>query len=261
MILGGFSDSSEIVLESKENLDISTYDPDKRIEVSDAGDMDGIKGNIDTSQDLYNPDKRIDINNDGKPDSIQDAVYNPDKRIEYNNIIMESKPLSAEIKQQLFERGMSVSNIEKCVINPNGVIRLKTMNETLSGKEHLETHVKYEQKIIDINGTKVEGVFPKFKSEFETLLPNELNKSTDKEQFCYCNKQLYDAINNDPKLKGKFSSDQIEQIKDGIKDGTAPDGYVWNHNETLGRMELVDFETHNKSAHTGGKSIWGGGNR
>ncbi|WP_240689499.1 HNH endonuclease [Ammoniphilus sp. YIM 78166] len=41
--------------------------------------------------------------------------------------------------------------------------------------------------------------------------------------------------------------------------GETPDGYVWHHSEVPGKMELVDEETHAQSAHTDGRSLWGGG--
>ena len=105
----------------------------------------------------------------------------------------------------------------------------------------------------------IEGVFPKFKSEFDAQLPENLLLDTDKHQFSECNRQLASAIENDPELRAKFTEEQIEQIYDGIDDGSAPDGYVWNHNEEVGLMQLVDAETHARTGHTGGKCIWGGG--
>ena len=113
-----------------------------------------------------------------------------------------------------------------------------------------------QEKVVETDtGEKVKGVFPVFDSTFEVHLPDELLKAKDKEQFAECNKQLSKAIENDPELKEKFSTEQIEQIKNG----DTPDGYVWHHNEEKGKMELVDFKTHSDTRHTGGKSIWGGG--
>ena len=57
-------------------------------------------------------------------------------------------------------------------------------------------------------------------------------------------------------MKKQFSNRQLEKIANGDK----PDNCVWHHNEELGVMELVDFTQHDKAKHTGGKSIWGGGN-
>lgn len=41
--------------------------------------------------------------------------------------------------------------------------------------------------------------------------------------------------------------------------GDTPDGYTWHHDAEAGKMQLVDTETHQKTGHTGGRSIWGGG--
>ena len=56
------------------------------------------------------------------------------------------------------------------------------------------------------------------------------------------------------------------EFKDGwefpggkIEDGETPDGYTWHHDAEAGKMQLVDFETHQKTGHTGGRYIWGGG--
>ncbi len=48
---------------------------------------------------------------------------------------------------------------------------------------------------------------------------------------------------------------QLEQIENG----DTPDGYTWHHDAEAGKMQLVDTETHQKTGHTGGRSIWGGG--
>lgn len=133
---------------------------------------------------------------------------------------------------------------------------IKTIRDDLAGKTNEETGIPYVEKVVETDtGEKVKGVFPVFDSKFEAHLPDELLKATDKAQFAECNKQLSKAIENDPKLKEKFSAEQIEQIKNG----DTPDGYTWHHNEEKGKMELVDSKIHNDTRHTGGKSIWGGG--
>ena len=45
-----------------------------------------------------------------------------------------------------------------------------------------------------------------------------------------------------------------------MSDGTAPDGYVWHHNEECGKIQLVEYDLHAHTGHTGGRSVWGGGN-
>ena len=138
---------------------------------------------------------------------------------------------------------------------------LITRNESLDGDLHPITGVPFEKMQIDIgNGEVVEGVFPEFDSVFDTNIPEELYHETDYKQFKECNEQLFDAIESNSDLKSKFTTEQLEQIKEGISDGTAPDGYVWHHSQEPGKIQLVDFDTHAQTGHTGGRTVWGGGN-
>ena len=160
------------------------------------------------------------------------------------------------VRDPLHEEDMAVGDV-----SAKGITEyMHTRNETLENDRHPITGVRFVRKVVERpDGSKVEGVFPEFKSEFTAQLPEGLYAETDKKQFCECNKQLLEAIEIDPKLRGKFSYEQKEQIKDGVEDGTAPDGYVWHHNEETGKMELVDADIHAKTGHTGGRAIWGGG--
>ena len=135
-----------------------------------------------------------------------------------------------------------------------------TRNMGLENDRHPITGVPFEQKTIELpSKEKIEGIFPVFDSLFSAELSEDLFLESDKTQFCECNKQLLEAIENDPGLKEKFSEEQIDQIRDGVSDGTAPDGFVWHHDAEVGIMQLVDFDTHTKTGHTGGRSLWGGG--
>lgn len=172
------------------------------------------------------------------------------------------RPLTEEEKEELRKNTNwpdRAEGIEGCMINDEGVIKYPCRNEELAGKEHPVTGVKYEKRIVEIDGYKVEVVMPEFDSEFDAQLPEELCLAKDKEQFKESNKQLYEAIQKDPELAKKFTPEQIEQIKDGIKTGSAPDGYTWHHDAERGKMQLVDSDTHGDSRHTGGKTLWGGG--
>ena len=150
--------------------------------------------------------------------------------------------------------------IQGCKINDEGVIKYPCRNESYAGTTNPLTGVEYEKKIVDINGNKVEVVTPKFESVFDAELSNDLCEAKDREQFKECNKQLYDAIQNSPELSKKFTSEQIEQIKDGINNGSSPEGYTWHHDVEKGKIQLVDSDVHADSRHTGGKTLWGGGN-
>lgn len=131
------------------------------------------------------------------------------------------------------------------------------INEDLAGKVHPETKVPYEKKVVTADGVQKEVVGPRFESKYDANLPKEIYKETDRKQFKECNKQLSEAVEKDPDLKAKFSDEQLEQIKNG----DTPDGFVWHHDVEPGKMQLVDAGVHQKTPHTGGRSIWGGGSK
>lgn len=135
-----------------------------------------------------------------------------------------------------------------------------TRNESLEDDCHPITGIEFERKIVEHpDGHLIEGVFPKFDSIFDAKIFEDLYLENNPTQFKVCNEQLLKAIESDSHLKKKFSEEQIEQIKDGVIDGTAPDGFVWHHNEEVGVIQLVDATIHAMTGHTGGRSIWGGG--
>ena len=210
--------------------------------------------------DSFNPDKRIDVGSHNS-DMPKKADFNPDERVnvdnKYNN---EHNDLQS--KGEMYNNGSASDSIntekkESMSDNPRYII---TRNESLENDKHPITGVPFERKIVELpNGEKVEGVFPKFDSLFDAKISEDMYLKSDETQFKECNKQLAKAIEDNPELKKKFSSEQIEQIYEGISDGTAPDGYVWHHDAETGKLQLVDFETHSRTGHTGGRSIWGGG--
>lgn len=172
------------------------------------------------------------------------------------------RTLTEEEKKELHKNtdwADKAEGIQGCKINDDGVIKYPCRNEELAGTKN-PIGVEYEKRIVEIGGYQVEVVMPKFDSAFDVQLPDELCKGKDKAQFQECNRQLYDAIQNDSELVKKFTPDQIDQIKDGMTKGTAPEGYTWHHDAETGKMQLVDSDIHNNSRHTGGKPLWGGGN-
>lgn len=133
---------------------------------------------------------------------------------------------------------------------------IHTRNEGLEGYSHPITGVPFESKTItDAEGNEVTGVFPVFDSRFDAKIPSDLYEASDKRQFSECNQQLAESIEKDPEAGDRFSPEQLEQIKAG----DTPDGYTWHHNEEPGKMQLVDFDVHAGTGHTGGRAIWGGG--
>lgn len=135
---------------------------------------------------------------------------------------------------------------------------LTTRNQGLEGKTHPETGVPYERKTVETDsGEKVDGVFPVFDSKFDANLPENLLESSDNQQFKESNNQLKEWVDNNKDDASKiFDADQLEDIANG----RTPEDCTWHHSEDKGVMQLVDTEVHAKSAHTGGKTIWGGGN-
>lgn len=135
-----------------------------------------------------------------------------------------------------------------------------TRNESLDGDRHPITGIEFKRKIVEHpDGHLIEGVFPIFDSLFDAKIPENVYFENNPTQFKFCNEQLLKAIETDPLTKERFTEEQIEQIRDGVIDGTAPDGFVWHHNEDAGVIQLVDATIHMITGHTGGRSIWGGG--
>lgn len=165
------------------------------------------------------------------------------------------RELSLEEKASLRGIHMTPANIEKCTVDAHGVFRLRCINQEYAGKCHPDTGVLYTEKTVVIDGVKLRGVFPEFSSLYETRLPDTLRGGTESAQFAYLNGQLREAIKADPGLREQFSQRQLAMIESGLK----PAGTTWHHKEDLCQMQLVRFEDHNHTKHTGGNSIWSDG--
>ena len=132
---------------------------------------------------------------------------------------------------------------------------IKTINESLEGKTYPETNVMYRKNNIAIEGKLKEGVFPKFNSKFDVILPKEYWKQSSEKQFSFCMNPLKNKVEQNPDwAKKNFTPRQLAQIEYG---GPRIDGYVWHHNEQSGKMQLVDRKIHETCRHTGGNSLWG----
>lgn len=142
--------------------------------------------------------------------------------------------------------------IKKDVRDISGNINAKYKNSI-----HPDTRVPYKEKIVvDEDGVRWRGIFPQFTPEYECRLPKELYLASDRTQFRECTRQLKAALEANPQLKKRFTKEQLEQIMNL----DTPDGFTWHHVESPpGEMQLVDFNTHANTRHTGGKSVWGGG--
>ena len=205
--------------------------------------MSEIGTNFENTKNFF--DNRISISDSEGTDSSKDVQQELEDGF---------RPLSEEEREKLKEGGMTDKNLDKCRVDENGKIHLDTRNSKLEGQVG-EDGVEWVRKTVEVNGLEVEGVFPKFESEFTTELPESKIPSSPYVEKNECNEQLKKAIEENPELAEKFSDVQKEQIKNG----ETPDGYVWHHNEERGKLELVNEEKHQDNRHTGGKSIWGGG--
>ena len=166
-----------------------------------------------------------------------------------------TRDLTEDEKQWLKDvLGWNDNQIAKCTIDENGIIHYRTDRCDLEGKTS-ENGVPYERKQIVVNGITIEGVFPVFDSTYTTELPPDKYKCNTYAREC--NAKLKEAVQNDPELRSRFTD---EQLKD-IENNRTPTGYVWHHNETPGRMELVRRCDHDRTiggaAHTGGSALWG----
>ncbi|GIP45116.1 hypothetical protein J45TS6_35750 [Paenibacillus sp. J45TS6] len=137
----------------------------------------------------------------------------------------------------------------------NEPLYLKTRNEGLDGERHPETNIPFQEKVILTSEGTFTGVFPEFPVTYEMELDESLYLESDAKQFKIATQSLNEAISSNPDLKANFDERQIEQINNG----KVPEGYVWHHNEEPGMMQLVERSLHENTAHTGGRSIWGGG--
>lgn len=135
------------------------------------------------------------------------------------------------------------------------IVILRCRNSELAGKRHPETDVPFVKRIIEYGNRLLEGVFPNFPSKFDAQLPEDALKASDQKQFQICNNQLKEAVEKNPELRAQFDEEQLDQIENG----DTPDGYTWHHDAEVGKMQLVDTELHQKTGHTGGRAIWGGG--
>jgi len=169
------------------------------------------------------------------------------------NPFNEIKEVKPKANQEVVNRTQGFENTKKDVNEPR---HIKTNNEHLEGKNHPETGVPFRKHVFRLDGEKVEGVFPVFQSKFDTLLPKDLRNASDNEQFKYCTEKLKQRIERDPGFAKEFTPRQLEQIKSG---SPVISGLTWHHNEIPGKMQLVNTEEHAKTGHTGGRSIWGGG--
>ncbi|HDR6309421.1 TPA: HNH endonuclease [Bacillus cereus] len=155
-----------------------------------------------------------------------------------------------------FAREMSPKEVNSYEEANKPIRYVETRNQSLENDLHPITGVPFEKKIIELpSGEIVEGVFPEFPVTYEVQLDEQQYLDSDARQFKTAIGKLAQDIENNPDLQKKFTPEQLEQIKYG----ETPEGYVWHHSEQPGVLQLVDKDLHDKSGHTGGRNLWGGG--
>lgn len=215
----------------------SKLETDDEIETEETEDLDH---ELDNTYDSYledNKAQKVEINEDNPRENTENSEENLDSELDnkYNEYIDEGK-----------ESDNVESNVEQ----------IKCRNENFEGQEHPETGVPFNRRQVEVDGKQYEVVVPEFESKYDAQLPEDKYKSPDREQFKECNNQLKEEVSNNKDFREQFDDEQLEQIENG----DTPDGYTWHHDAEAGKMQLVDTETHQKTGHTGGRSIWGGGN-
>lgn len=134
-------------------------------------------------------------------------------------------------------------------------VHVNCTREDLAGKEHPETGVPYETKVVEVNGRKLEVTVPKFESNYDFKLDSNQLQLDRQKHNDICNAKLKEHCEQNPDWANEtFSQKQLDQIKSGKK----PEGYTWHHDGgEVGHMQLVDSKVHHDTRHTGGIAIWG----
>lgn len=218
------------------------------------------------SFDIDNTQKATDVGELGENEKTDETINQSDMTTDesVDDVLSDFDSKSTTVTKDGTEESVSENEGESNQESDNTrepdntegqVEHIQCRNENLEGKEHPETGVPFERRQVEVDGKQYEVVVPQFDSKYDAQLSEDKLKSTDREQFKECNAQLKEEVANNKDLRSQFDDEQIEQIENG----DTPDGYTWHHDADVGKMQLVDTEVHQKTGHTGGRSIWGGG--
>ncbi|MEE1132031.1 MAG: HNH endonuclease [Caryophanon sp.] len=142
-------------------------------------------------------------------------------------------------------------------IDGGNTVYAESINDSFEGDVHPETSVPFERTEIQYAGETISGVYPVFESDFNAQLAPSEYELSDSAHEKIANAQLYEAIQHDASLQDEFYLTDAEVVS--LLNNDTPAGYTWHHHEQPGHLQLVDAQTHNDTAHTGGRFIWGGG--
>ncbi len=141
---------------------------------------------------------------------------------------------------------------------PEGTALERYENVEVQTRHSKDPTVNYVEDTVRIDGRSVTGRFPEFESAKDVQLPDDLRFERVSQQERYCNEALRQDVQENPdKYKEVFSEEQLEQINAGHK----PEGFTWHHHQDVGKMQLVDAETHHQNRHDAGWILWGGEKR
>ena len=89
----------------------------------------------------------------------------------------------ADVKEISNRNIKEVGNKTKAFENTSREVKeprhIKTINEDLEGQKYPGTNVEYKKHVFRLDGEKVDGVFPRFESKFDTGMPKNLWNASD----------------------------------------------------------------------------------
>lgn len=127
----------------------------------------------------------------------------------------------------------------------------KPINSALSNRVHPKTNVKFNAKGYPMfEKTYVCNMqLSWFSRKWDSMTMSD--QAVRQKHFALCSKQLYQKLGEASLRNMKFTSSQIEHLKQG----KTPEGFTWHHSEKKNILELVDRHIHNATAHSGGFSL------
>lgn len=173
----------------------------------------------------------------------------------------------SEMDQEEFESSWSKLDEDQAISHHNLIERVEGKGTAIDPVEQQyeiptrQSHnptVEYKEDTVDIDGIQVTGSFPEFESAKDVSLPGDLRFESVSKQESFCNSELQRDVQENPdQYKDVFTPEQLAQIEKGEK----PAGFTWHHNQEVGKMQLVDAQTHDENRHLGGFALWGGEKR
>lgn len=118
----------------------------------------------------------------------------------------------------------------------------------LAGQRHPKTGVAFDDR-----------GFPIFDdvAAFDTRLPAVASGVMDSDLHMQeATKQLREAIKRGEVPSGRFDAKQLAAINATEPSSTRVPGYTWHHHQERGRMQLVPYDIHKGTGHTGGMHEW-----